>query len=302
MLEGAKGSTLYFEGFNNTAADAVRSNIEAALQRGYEPLREVRQYQGPVSIVGAGSSLISTYQDIVGDVIACNSAHDFLIDKGIIPKYAMVWDAHAVMGGIIKRPHKDVRYLIASRCTPAVFDSLKGFDVTVWHALGDACLEELLIKYQRMEPMLAGGSAAVTRATHLAGAMGYTKEMHLFGVSGGEDGRTPSHCMPRIGTPQQTIRMRICGRWWEIEPWMAMQLGDFKLLIPHLKACGQERIVVHGDGLIPYAATYMEGVETPDVRVSAYERHLKRPLHALILKYLAIQQEFATNPQLLGGT
>ena len=140
--------------------------------------------------MGAGCSLATTYKDIVGDIISCNSAHDFLIGKGIIPKYAMVWDANPIMASVINNPHKDVHYLIASRCHPSVFEKLKGHKVTVWHALGGENVETYLVKHGRREAMIAGGSSGVTRCLFLAGAMGYSKEMHLFGVCDAGDGKT----------------------------------------------------------------------------------------------------------------
>lgn len=283
---------LVMYGVNNTTDDIVAGNLEATFERGYKALVPAKTYQGPVSIVGSGPSIAWTYTRLIGDVIACNSAHDFLIEKGVIPKYAMVWDANPVMDKIIKRPHKDVKYLIASRCHPSVFAALEGYDVTVWHALGgDAKLQELLVKHKRMEPMIAGGSTSVTRATHVAGALGYTREMHLFGIdSCYSEGKT--HVNDSI-VAQQKMNIRVCGKWFTVAPWMAMQAGDFKVLAPMLKA-GGVRIVVHGTGLVPYVATFL-GCETPDIKVSFWER-VRREAHALLLLFLELR-----SPQLLGG-
>ncbi len=284
---------LVMMGVNNTTEEVVMSNLEATFARGYVPFVEVKEQKGPVSIVGAGPSLSWTYQDIVGDVLACNSAHDFLISKGIIPKYAMVWDAHPIMGNIIKTPHKDVTYLVASRCHPSVFEKLQGFNVVVWHALGGDCVEKMLIERNRMEPIIAGGSASVTRATHVAGALGYTKEMHLFGIdSCYREGE--SHVSGSIGTLNEIV-IRVCGRWFTVAPWMALQVGDFKMLAPLLKGNGI-RLVVHGTGLIPYVATFMD-CETPDIHIGLVEK-LRRWIHGLIVLFLEIKN----SPQLLGGS
>ena len=288
-----KVAPLHLRGENNTTGDVVEANLAATFDRGYTLIGEGKEYQGPVSIVGAGPSLSSTYQDLVGDVIACNSAHDFLIAKGIIPKYAMVWDAHPIMANIL-HPHPEVHYLIASRVHPSVFEKLKGYKVSVWHALdGDKVLEKHLVQRQLMEPMIAGGSSSVTRATHVAAHMGYTKEMHLFGIdSCFAEGKT--HINGSL-IDQQRMQIRVCGRWFTVAPWMAMQAGDFKILAPILKANGM-RLVVHGTGLIPYVATFMD-VETPDVKVGLFER-IRREVHAVILMFLEIKN----SPQLLGGS
>ena len=278
----------------NTAEDIVHQNLEATFARGYTPFVAVEEKQEkPVSIVGAGSSLANTYKDIVGDIMTCNSAHDFLIGKGIIPKYAMIWDANPIMGEMIKTPHKDVHYLIASRCHPSVFEKLNGYRVSVWHALGGENVENYLIKRQLNEPMIAGGSSGVTRGLYLAGTLGY-QTMHLFGVCDDGDGKT-THVSGSLVT-QKFIDIRVCGKWWKLAPWMAMQAADFKKLAPIMQANGV-RLVVHGKGFFPYCATFL-GIETPDIRVSWYEQNIKRPVHSVLALYSYLR---SANPQLLGG-
>lgn len=283
---------LVLQGVNNTSDDVIAGNLAATFARGYTAMQEVKDYQGPVSVVGAGPSLSWTYTDLVGDVIACNSAHDFLIGKGVIPKYAMVWDAHPVMERILT-PHKDVTYLIASRCHPSVFEKLKDYKVLVWHALGGDGIEQYLIDRNRLEPMVAGGSASAMRGVYLAGALGYTKEMHLFGIdSCYSEGKT--HVNESI-VAQNKIQLRVCGKWFTVAPWMAMQAGDAKVIFPDLQKMGV-RLVVHGRGLLPYCSTFL-GVETPDVKINWYEK-LRREVHAVILLFLQIRN----SPQLLGGS
>ena len=74
-----------------------------------------------------------------------------------------------------------------------------------------------------------------------------------------------------------------------------MQAGDFKLLAPILKANGV-RLIIHGTGLIPYVATFL-GVETPDVKVSFWEKVRREIDGALSLFF-----EVRNSPQLLGGS
>lgn len=266
----------------NTAENVVHQNLEATFERGYTPfVIPEGKIEKPVSIVGAGSSLASTYKDIVGDVIAVNSAHDFLIGKGIIPKYTMIWDANPIMAAVITKPHKDVHYLVASRCHPSVFEKLKGYNVTTWHALGGESVEKYLVARNLREPMVAGGSAGVTRAMYLAGALSYSKEMHLFGVCDASDGKT-THVIGSI-IEQKFIDLRCCGKWWKVAPWMAMQAADFKALAPIMVGNGM-RIIVHGKGFLPYTATFL-GVETPDIKINFYEKRIRRPIHSVLSLY-----------------
>jgi uncharacterized Rossmann fold enzyme len=269
---------LRIEGRTNTTADVTAENLEATFTRGYTPLAAAKEPRSkPVSIVGAGPSLAWTYKDLVGDVFACNSAHDFLLGKGIIPAYTMIWDAHPIMHGMIERPHKDVKYLIASRCHPSVFEKLKDYDVTVWHALGSEQVDKMLMKHQKVEPMIAGGCASVTRAMYVAATIGYTKEQHLFGVdSSHSEGK--SH-VAAVHSTTNEIQLRVCGKWFTVSPWMALQANDFKIIAPMMQGNGV-RIVVHGTGLIPFVATFL-GIETADIKVGVFEKHIERPLHQL---------------------
>jgi len=277
----------------NTSEDVITSNLAATFKRGYKPLTQAEGYRGPISLVGAGPSLAWTYKDLVGDVMACNSAHDYLLGKGIVPQYTMLWDAHPVMANMITTPHPKVKYLVASRCHPSVFEKLKDCDVTVWHAMGgDDALGGLLAKHGRNELLVPGGTSSIMRATHLAGALGYAKEVHLFGIdsccSGGK-----THVKGSL-TDQNTITLIACGKPFMVAPWMAMQAEDFKVFAPLLRANGM-RLVVHGTGLIPYIATFLD-IETPDMKVSVYER-MRRHLHGLLLIYRYLRN----SPQLLGG-
>ena len=293
--KNGKAIPIAFRGITNTSSDDVRSNLVETFERGYKNrFNEMQQSMkgGAVSIVGSGPSLKWTYKDLVGDVIACNSAHDFLIEHGVIPKYAMLWDAHPIIAKFVTKPHKGVKYLVASRCHPSVFKALEGYDVIVWHAAGDEMLEDVLVKYNRMEPMVGGGNSGVTRSFFIAGFMGYDI-LHLFGVDCSYEDSN-SHANGSV-VSQDKIDLRVCGKWFTLAPWMALQAGAFKLLVPQMQG-GGAKFVVHGTGLIPYIATFLD-CETPDIKVSLYEK-IRREIHGAILLFLEVRN----SPQLLGGS
>ena len=284
-----------FDSHHNTEDSVREGNIRATLARGYVRFNELMNTAtgGTVSIVGSGPSLARTYKDIVGDIMTCNSAHDFLISKGIIPKYAMFWDANPIIAKFAQNPHPDVTYLVASRCHPDLFNALAGHRIIVFHALGGEPVEESLVSLNLMEPMVAGGSAGVTRATHLAGAMGYT-EQHLFGVDSSYE-EDATHVQESV-IDQRKMRLRVCGKWFITAPWMALQVFDFKILGPHLQQMGV-KLIVHGTGMFPYAASFLKGIETPDIHVGIAEK-IKRAIHGAIVLFLEVKK----SPQLLGGS
>lgn len=238
----------------NTDEDIAR-NIESALQRGLRGYMEIAGSQrGTVHIVGSGPSLKKTWKRIKGDIIACNASFQFLLERGVTAKYMMCFDADPLMLEFIT-PVNGVTYLIGSRCPPKAFDLLKDCDVVCWHAAGDKHIEEILQKHGRFgDPMIPGGSAAVTRAMLIAQSLGYT-DIHLWGAdsSFNED---DTH-IRKSTTVEKRMFVSVGGRTFETAPWMTQQVKDFKILAPPMRDMYGLTITVHGDGLIPQVAASM---------------------------------------------
>lgn len=234
----------------------VLRNLHSCLSKPYTRLNEyLGSQKGVVSIVGSGPSLHDTYRDLVGDVIACNASLSFLLGKGVVPKYAMFFDAAEIMEQFVVC-HPEVTYLVASRCHPKVFEKLEGHNVIVWHVKcgedSNEPIDELLDEYVKPEPMVHGGSAAVTRTMLLAHAMGWT-EQHLFGADSSYQDLT--HVKQSI-VEEKPLDVWVEGQWFKTTPWLAGQVEDFKLLAPELRKWGI-RLVVHGDGMLPHVARVM---------------------------------------------
>lgn len=228
----------------------LERNISATLNRPYVRFNEyVDSQKGRVNICGFGPSLTTTYQTMVGDVIACNGAHDWLIEKGVIPKWCLLMDAAPVMTKLVT-PHPDVTYLVASRCHQSLFDHLKGHKVIVWHCAGDLKAMDLLESKGRMEPLVNGGTATVTRGMVLAVAMGY-EELHLYGADSSYEGDF-THVKKSV-VEEKELMVFVNHRWFKTTPWMCGQVEDIKVLCPPLIE-GGARFVFHGDGLLPFVA------------------------------------------------
>lgn len=237
----------------NTDED-IASNIDSALRRDYIPFNDLLgKKSGAVAIVGSGPSLKDMWKRLrkfKGDIIACNAACQFLLDKGIVPTYAYCFDADPLMLEFITA-HQDITYLMASRCPPEAFDGLQGCKIVCWHAKGDRDIQELLEKHGLMEPMVTGGSAAVTRAMVLAMPMGY-KDVHIFG---GDSSFHNGDTHIRKSTTKERRMHIMCGeRIFECAPWMAVQAEDFKVLAPIMVDKLGVKLHVHGDGIIPHIA------------------------------------------------
>lgn len=270
----------------NSVEDIDR-NIEFALQRKYTPFTElIGKESGAVSIVGSGPSLKKNWKklrDSGTDIIACNAACQFLLERGVVPKYMFCHDADPLIYEFFTK-HEEITFLIASRVPPPTWDLLEGCKVVVWHLSGDANIEALLQKHGKMEPMITGGSAAVTRCMHLVEPMGYD-EIHIWG---GDSSFTETDTHIRQSTTvEKRTSVLVNKRRFETSPWMAQQAEDFKLLVPAFTNCYGIRITVHGDGLLPHVARTMmeegcpeyEAMQPGMLRVDdgepAYRHHLR---------------------------
>lgn len=257
-VEGQKNAKLrwlplHMQGVLANSVEDITRNIEHSLEQDYIPFNElVGTKSGAVAVVGSGPSLKANWQqlrDFDGDIVACNASCQFLLEKGIVPKYMMCFDADPLVMEFFT-PHKDITYLLASRVPPQVYEVLKGCRIVVWHAAGDEKVRDVLEKRKRMEPMIVGGSAAVTRAMMLVLPIGYD-EIHIYG--GDSSFANGDTHIRKSTTDERRMAIRCGGRVFEIAPWMTMQIEDLKKLSPLFKAL-KKKLIFHGDGLLQTVA------------------------------------------------
>ena len=253
----------------------MNGNVEATVNRGYTRLNEyLDAFPGVVSICGSGPSLADTYQDMQGDVFAINNALKFLLEHGVVPKFAMFWDAAECVEQFAI-PHPEITYLVGARCHPKVFERLRDCKIIVWHAGGDHNIKEFLEARQINEPMVNGGSAGVTRALYLAYAIG-KREFHLYGAdsSYSDDGKT--HVNESL-VPEKDFQVWIGNhdgnKPFRTTPEWCAQIEEYKSIYPMFKLAIGVNIEVHGTGMLPHMhkilvekyrnARYVEQPEQP---------------------------------------
>ena len=245
--------------------EEMNGNVQATLDRGYTRLNEyLDAYEGTISIVGAAPSIQETYTELKGDILACNSALGFLLEKGIVPKFQMLWDASPLVEGFAI-PHKEITYFVAARCHPSVFEKLKNCKVVVWFAGGDHNITQFLQSKNINEPMVNGGSAAVTRSLYLACALGY-RDFHVFGAdsSYSDDGKT--HVNGSV-VPEKDMKIWVGNhsgnKSFRTTPEWCAQVEEFKAIYPHFHNHLGANITVYGDGLLPHVARILETHKVP---------------------------------------
>ena len=236
----------------------MNANFFATLERGYKPINPlIGAARGVCSVVGAGPTIEQTHTELKGDVLAINSAIGYLLNKGITPKWAMIWDAAEICKNFAI-PNPDIHYLVASRCHPAVFEALKNCRVTVWHAAGDNNILEILqrpeviAKQPCHEPLINGGTAGVTRAIFLATVLGY-KEVHMYGADSCYSSDGATHVNGSL-VPEKDVQVAIGNDppiFFRTTPEWCAQVEEYRTIYTVLTCCGPGiKLEVHGEGML----------------------------------------------------
>lgn len=141
---------------------------------------------GPVAVVGFGPSLKKTWEQVrdFKYIISCSGSHKFLIARGIIPTWHVEVDPRPHKVELLGTPHKDVEYLIASCCSPALFDHLAGYNVKIWHVF-DATDDGIRL-LPSDEWAITGGCDVGLRSLTNAAFLGF-RDLHVFGIDGCEE-------------------------------------------------------------------------------------------------------------------
>ena len=222
--------------------------IKYALSLGYPKLTKRDKFrQAPMSIVGYGPSLAQTWEQIQRPILTVGGAHDFLIERGIVPDYHVDCDPREHKAEFLKNPHKGVHYLIASCVHRKVWDQLKGHKVTLWHLHNGPGSTESL---QELDPgcdMIGGGTTAGLRAMEVAGRLGFRRFMlHGFDCSFvGEPENAVRHAGVHYGKKQTMLKVRCGDRFFLTSPqmvdaaqWLLRMLSDYDI-----------EVQLFGDGL-----------------------------------------------------
>ena len=139
----------------------------------------------PIAIVCSGPSLKDTWEEIkpFKTVLTCSGAHDYLIERGIIPTYHMETDPRPHKAVFTRSPNLDVHYFIASNCHPDVFENLREQKVFLWHVS-----DPQLHKFPRGHWCLTGGCNVGLRAMVMARLLGF-HDVHIFGMDCSAEGK-----------------------------------------------------------------------------------------------------------------
>lgn len=260
-----------FESGLNTAMGTMISQAERNLQRDLPVFVEQSENSYEAIIVGGGPSLADELTNLRfhkgrgGIIFALNGAHDWLIERGIVPNFHVMLDARPENARFVVKPHKSVTYLIASQCHPDVFDALEFQEVITWTACTDTPENDhaLAAKFPGKPMMMIGGGATVgLKAMNLAYLWGF-RRLALFGFDSSYRGEANHAYRQEMNDGESRMTIHAAGKDFICAPWMAKQTQEFQRQYRQLTAEGC-RINVYGDGLLPHVAKQLKQ-ENPHV-------------------------------------
>lgn len=225
--------------------DIELSQIRIAVSQGYPSIQLEPIKDGWIDIVGYGPSLRQTWDQVRNPCITVSGAHDFLIERGTVPKYHAECDGRSHKPNHLQKPHKDVTYLMATVCHPRTWELLDGFNVVTWHNANGMHVVEWIGENDPDKIMVAGGSVVGMSAIHLAGILGYRK-FRLFGMDCNFDG-DDRHAGTHYGPPQRIVERSVNGRVFKTTPQMCNSADELGFLI---KRATEIEIEIVGDSML----------------------------------------------------
>ncbi len=112
--------------------DALLANVTHALSLGLNELRDFEYpYGSALKVIGNGPS--ARHADLSGKTVAINGALKLFTDRGLAPTYWIACDPQDMVADFLNDPPEATTYLVASKCSPKVFEALRGRNVILWH-------------------------------------------------------------------------------------------------------------------------------------------------------------------------
>ena len=229
--------------------DILFANMDAAIARGYPQVTEAQEAKtGAILLVASAPSvkgqleLIKKMKAAGSPIVAIKGAHDWLIENGVTPDYALAIDPQEHRIAFYK-PQPSVHYMIASQCHPAMFDNLDGYQVTLWHPY---------VKKGQDRPkksmLIGGGTTSGLRAISLFYVLGY-RQFELFGFDSCNDGELLRVNGDGLKDGDKLIEVKIDpnGETFNCNMSMALQAEHFQTYYDYLP---DATFNGHGRGLI----------------------------------------------------
>lgn len=127
---------LQINALRTTIQKADLANIKSNLAKTPNRLVVGEVTEKRVAIVGYAPSLKKTWEllkDYNGTIISTSGAHDYLIDRGIVPNYHVDCDPRIHKARFTEHSRADIQYLIASSANAKIVDQLLDRNLKLWN-------------------------------------------------------------------------------------------------------------------------------------------------------------------------
>jgi len=233
------GTSIEEEGF-----ESVLQNRAVNVESGLPPMDTDRSLKGRIAIVGYGPSLLATWERLreFDTIWTVSKAHDFLVERGIVPTYHMDLDTRPHKAEFMTMPQKGTRYFLSTHIHPSYADKMKaaGVDVRLFHVAIDG--------HQWLDPRYPAVKVrydAGVQAAEMAFQRGY-REQHWLGIDYSRlDAQT--HAGLHWGAVSANCSVDVDGRLFG-----STKLFFHGLLLAEQFLCDRAlvRCTIHGDGLL----------------------------------------------------
>lgn len=206
----------------------------------------------PIALVCYGPSLKKTWPELkhFKKIMTCSGAHQFLLDKGIVPTWHIDLDPREHKVKMLGTPHKDVEYLMSSTCHPAMWDVLEGFNVKLWHIFNNESNRDLPLIYPRGDLIVTGGNNVGLRCLPIARLLGYRMQ-HVFGMDYSFPKDEGHHAGKHLNANPKLYELNYEGKVYYCEPVMVTYAKQF---FHEMKQLPDVRVLLHGEGLLQHMA------------------------------------------------
>lgn len=219
-------------------------------------------------IVCYGPSLLETWPHLLaqlkfhgGDVFSVSGSHDFVVRRGVVPKYHVECDPRPHKTANINMMQEGTEYLIASCAHPSLIEKLEPYNLTLWHSLNGMDSIRVCEEIEPDQPLIGGGGNAGLRAITLAFEMGY-RYFTIYGMdcsfkSGAQ------WAGPHTGKIKEAYEVKTPdGRTFESSAVMVAYTRHFFETVQKIKeACPWAEFQLAGDGLLQHMITIQNQME-----------------------------------------
>lgn len=268
--------------------DVRHLQMADCLRRGLPRVQLNTVENGECALICYGPSLHNEIETIKAlqargvHIITCSGAHDWLLERGVVPYAHTDIDGREHKAGLLNAPNAAVKYWMATVCHPAYFDKLAGCDVSVFHIENTDATVAWVKENDPQSWLLTGGVTVGGRALGLLYHIGY-RTIHVFGMdcSYGASGR---HAGAHTGKEQKRMPIRCGERWFDSSAQMVSAARNIIESLDHMRQHAD--LTFYGDGLLQHMIHLATGLSgNPDTD----ERRQREGRSAWIEKY----QEYA---------